>query len=74
MDHRNALVPISFLAKHLGLSLDKVLKPNRFCSIDESGAVVESKKIMRVFNKEHLRPLHALKGDEAITAALASGR
>ncbi len=39
-----------FLAKHLGLSLDKVLKPNRFCSIDESGAVVESKEIMRVFN------------------------
>lgn len=63
-----------FLAKHLGLSLDKVLKPNRICSIDESGAVVESKEIMRVFNKEHPRPLYALKGDEAITAALALKR
>lgn len=60
-----------FLVKHLGLSLDKVLKPNRICSIDESGAVVESKEIMRIFNTEHPRPLHALRSNEAITAALA---
>jgi hypothetical protein len=50
-----------FLAKHLGLSLDKVAKPDG--SIDESPVVIEPKEALYVFGPEHPRPAHALRGD-----------
>jgi len=60
-----------FLAKHLGLSLEKIYKPECCGSVDESGAVVEKNEVMRVFNSEHPLPVHALKSDEAIITALS---
>ena len=48
-----------FLAKHLGLSLDNVMKPDG--SIDESTIVIEDEQTMHVFNPKHPRPAHALK-------------
>ena len=50
-----------FLAKHLGLSLDKVSKPDG--SIDESFVVIENQDNMYVFDDEHPRPAHAVKPD-----------
>jgi dienelactone hydrolase len=50
-----------FLAKHLGLSLDKVTKSDG--SIDESFVVIEKEEDMYVFNEEHPRPAHAVSGD-----------
>jgi dienelactone hydrolase len=50
-----------FLAKHLGLSLDKVSKPDG--SIDESFVVLEKQEDMYVFNDAHPRPAHAVSGD-----------
>jgi dienelactone hydrolase len=50
-----------FLAKHLGLSLAKVSKPDG--SIDESFVVLEDDEGLYVFNDEHPRPAHAVKGD-----------
>jgi len=50
-----------FLAKHLGLSLDKVTKPDG--TIDESFVVIEKKEDLYVFNSEHPRPAHAVSGD-----------
>lgn len=52
-----------FLAKHLGLSLGKVSKSNG--SIDESFVVIEEYEGLYVFNDEHPRPAHAVKGDAA---------
>ena len=52
-----------FLAKHLGLSLDKVTKSDG--SIDESFVVIENKEDMYVFSAEHPRPAHAVSGDAA---------
>lgn len=60
-----------FLAEHLSLSLEKIYKQECYGSVDESGAVVEEEKVMRVFCKDHPLPVHALKSDEAITAALS---
>jgi len=50
-----------FLAKHLGLSLDKISKPDG--SIDESFVVIEKQEDMYVFNEEHPRPARAVKPD-----------
>jgi hypothetical protein len=50
-----------FLAKHLGLSLDRVSK--RDGSIDESFVVIEDQEDMYVFDAEHPRPAHAVSGD-----------
>jgi hypothetical protein len=50
-----------FLAKHLGLSLDKVTKSDG--TIDESFVVIEKKEDLYVFNSEHPRPEHAVSGD-----------
>ena len=50
-----------FLAKHLGLSLDKVTKPDG--SIDESFVVIEKQEDMLVFDTNHPRPVHAVRGD-----------
>ena len=53
-----------FLARHLGLSLDKVTKPDG--SIDESSVVIEKQEDMYVFGPEHPRPKHAISGDKAV--------
>ena len=50
-----------FLAKHLGLSLDKVTKPDG--TIDESFVVIEKKEALYVFNSQHPRPAHAVSPD-----------
>ena len=52
-----------FLAKHLGLLLGKVSKPDG--SIDESFVVIEDNESLYVFNDEHPRPAHAVGGDAA---------
>jgi len=57
-----------FLAKHLGLSLDKVTGSSPPSAgpdglIDESFVVIENKEDMYVFNEEHPRPAHAVSGD-----------
>lgn len=52
-----------FLAKHLKLVLSKVSKPDG--SIDESFVVIEEYEGLYVFNDEHPRPAHAIKGDAA---------
>ena len=59
-----------FLAKHLIFCLETDAQPLETLSIDESGAVVEKQQVMRVFNRDHPRPAHALKSDESITRAL----
>ncbi|MHC4156595.1 MAG: alpha/beta hydrolase family protein [Planctomycetota bacterium] len=61
-----------FLAKHLGLSLEKVSASDG--SIDESDSVIEKRQLMHVFNTGHPRPAHAVEGDEAIAVLLKSGR
>jgi hypothetical protein len=50
-----------FLAKHLGLSLDNVTKPDG--SIDEDAVTIEKQEDMYVFNAEHPRPANAVKAD-----------
>jgi hypothetical protein len=52
-----------FLARHLGLSLDKVTKPDG--SIDESFVVIEKLDDLLVFNTQHPRPAHAVGPDAA---------
>lgn len=59
-----------FFAKYFHLALEKILDPNRFKKIDESGAVVEKQSLMHVFDPGHPRPSHALSTDEEITKAL----
>ena len=59
-----------FLAKHLGLSLDKVTNPDG--SIDESKIVIENKERMHVFTPQHPRPKRAVKDSEAVEALLKS--
>ncbi len=65
-----------FLAKHLGLSLDKVTRAKPWTgssppaagsdgSIDESFVVIENKEEMYVFSPEHPRPAHAVSGHAA---------
>jgi dienelactone hydrolase len=57
-----------FLAKHLGLSLEKVTKPDG--PIDESDIVIEDKEALHVFTAEHPRPAHAVTGKEEVPALL----
>ncbi len=63
-----------FLARYLNLDLNLIRDRARYQGIDESRAVVESADRMRVFSADHPRPAHALRGDEAIEAALLQGR
>lgn len=52
-----------FLARHLGMSLDKVSKPDG--SIDESFVTIEKQDDLYVFNDTHPRPAYAVKpGDK----------
>ncbi len=50
-----------FLAKHLGMSLDKVSKPDG--SIDESFVTIEKQDDLYVFNDAHPRPAYAVSPD-----------
>lgn len=50
-----------FLAKHLGLSLDKVTATDG--AIDESFVVIEKQEDMYAFNADHPRPKHAVSPD-----------
>lgn len=59
-----------FLARHLGLELGRVSDPACYEGINESGITIEAPDLLRVFDDRHPRPSRALKGDEAITAAL----
>jgi hypothetical protein len=59
-----------FLARHLGLDLGRVANPACLGGIDESGAVIERQEVMRVFDRAHPRPPHALSDDAAIAKAL----
>lgn len=63
-----------FLAKHLGLSLDKVTRAKPWTgssppsagpdgSIDESFVVIEKQEDMYAFNADHPRPAHAVSPD-----------
>jgi dienelactone hydrolase len=59
-----------FLAKHLKLSLAPVT--NGTGEIDESFVTVQDSTALRVFDAQHPKPAHAVKGDEAVTRLLAS--
>ena len=61
-----------FLAKHLGLSLDKVSDAKG--DIDESFVTVADSAVLRVFDKQHPRPAYAVIGDEAVSKLLAGKR
>jgi uncharacterized protein len=54
----------AFLAKHLGLSIEKVTSSQG--NIDESFVTVENRESMQVFNSTHPRPGYAIMGDEAV--------
>ena len=62
---RQAAYP--FLAKYLGLDLNKVLKDGK---IDESVNTILTAEELAVFTKEHPKPSDALSGNEAIAKAL----
>ena len=62
---RQAAYP--FLAKHLGLDLNKVMKDGK---VDESVNTVLTTEDLMVFTKEHPKPTGALSGNEAIARAL----
>lgn len=55
------LAAYKFLAKHLGLRIRRVSKPDG--SIDESFVVINKNEDLYVFNDENPRPTHAIKGD-----------
>jgi dienelactone hydrolase len=57
-----------FLAKHLGLSLEAVTRPDG--SVDESKNKIETREQMEAFTKEHPRPEDALQGEAAVLRAL----
>lgn len=57
-----------FLAKHLGLSFDKV--SNNRGDVDEGFVTVEPVSVLQVFNAAHPRPSYAVMGDEAVTRLL----
>ena len=60
-----------FMAQHLGLKLDKVLKADG--QFDESNTTLEEKTI-EVFNAEHPRPAEALADGPAVAKALAAAQ
>ena len=65
LSKRTAAYP--FLAKHLGLDVNKVMKDGK---IDESLNNILSVEDLQVFNKEHPKPVSILSGNEAISATL----
>ena len=56
-----------FLARHLGLVLDRVLRAGQ---IDETPNTLLTPDTLRVFDASHPRPARAVVGDEAVTALL----
>lgn len=56
-----------FLAKHLNLNLDRVLKNGQF---DEAPNSMLDREALRVFTAEHPRPAHAVVGNEAVMSLL----
>jgi dienelactone hydrolase len=56
-----------FLAKHLKLDLNRILKDGQ---IDESPNTLLEPAALQVFNAQHPRPAHAVLGDEAVMALL----
>jgi dienelactone hydrolase len=56
-----------FLAKHLALNLDQVLKNGQ---IDETPNTILDASALQVFTAEHPRPSQAVMGDDAVTALL----
>ena len=54
-----------FLAKHLKLDLNRILKDGQ---IDETPNSVLDQTSLQVFNAEHPRPAHAVEGDDAVMA------
>lgn len=63
---RNAMYP--FLAKHLGLDLNKVKGIDG--TVDESLSKVLSQNELEVFNESHPRPASAVNGNEAVLSLL----
>jgi hypothetical protein len=61
-----------FLAKHLGLALDKV--SNAKGEIDEGFVTVADSSVLHVFDASHPRPAYAVMGDEAVSNMLKAGR
>lgn len=59
----------AFLAKHLGLSINKIT--NAAGEIDESAVTIEAKASLQVFNETYPRPAYAVVGDEAVSKLLA---
>jgi len=59
---RSALYP--FLAKHLGLNLAAVQKPDQ--SVDESPVTIEPEKDLWVFDDQTPFPAHAQRGDQPL--------
>lgn len=51
-----------FLAKHLGISMDRILNAEGF--IDASTVVIEDEKTMHVFNAGHPRAAHTVTSIE----------
>ena len=55
------LAAYKFLAKHLGLAINKVSKPDGL--IDESFVVINKNEDLYVFDNEHPRPAYSVRGD-----------
>ncbi len=56
-----------FLATHLGLDINRVLKNG---TADETINTMLGREALRVFTPEHPRPAHAIQGDDAVMALL----
>ena len=65
------LAMYDFMAKHLGLDLNSV-KDKKTGKIDESKVTIEPYEAQLVFGKEGKLPAHAVKGADAVRAALTS--
>jgi hypothetical protein len=57
-----------FFAKHLGLAIEAVAKPDG--TVDEADSAVEKHKVMHVFDAKHPLPAHAAEGNNAVEALL----
>jgi predicted alpha/beta-hydrolase family hydrolase len=62
----------AFLAKHLGLSIEKVTNPQG--NIDEGSVTLEKRESMQVFDAAHPRPAYAVMGDEAVSKLILGKR
>ncbi len=56
-----------FLAKHLGLDLNKVMKDGK---IDESANTILPTESLQVFNNQYPKPQNAINGNENIAKIL----